>query len=287
MDISIPKPKMRLTNYRERFKFTGKERDEESGYDYFGARYYWSLLMHWLSVDPLAHKYPWLSPYAYCNWNPVKNVDSEGMEWTDIDGNVIKDHTNIKAYIFYNRKEFGKQTEAMYSRLEKQFGKGSVAISDVTTTKDFQQDWQDMASPNIREVNINHHGSNQAIHLDWEQQQYITSTGTGYTPSGAYEATNVSDLGKPAGNIDKARLNLNTCHSGSTGSIIGNINFFGGRIPGSSRTLVGTKETLLHSFYRNFNFNSVRGTSAGVSYNRKTMQPEPQFFFQSWTILKR
>ena len=79
----------------------------------------------------------------------------------------------------------------------------------------------------------------------------------------------------------------NWSYSGSMGSIIGNINFFGGRIPGSSRTLVGSKETLLHSFYRNFNFNSVRGTSAGVSYNRKTMQPEPQFFFQSWTILKR
>ena len=147
----------------------------------------------WLSVDPLSDKFPGVSPYAYCNWNPVKNVDSKGMEWTDIDGNVIKDHTNIKAYIFYNRKEFGKQTEAMYSRLEKQFGKGSVAISDVTTTKDFQQDWQDMANPDISEVNINHHGSNQAIHLDWEQQQYITSTGTGYTQSGAYEATNVSD----------------------------------------------------------------------------------------------
>ena len=61
MDVSIPKPKMRLTNYRERFKFTGKERDEESGYDYFGARYYWSLLMHWLSVDPLSDKYPGVS----------------------------------------------------------------------------------------------------------------------------------------------------------------------------------------------------------------------------------
>jgi len=68
----------RLTNYRERFKFTGKERDEESGYDYFGARYYWSLLMHWLSVDPLADKYPGISPYAYAAWNPVKYVDPDG-----------------------------------------------------------------------------------------------------------------------------------------------------------------------------------------------------------------
>jgi RHS repeat-associated protein len=54
--------------YNERFKFTGKERDEESGYDYFGARNYTSDASIWLSVDPLADKYPGISPYAYCSW---------------------------------------------------------------------------------------------------------------------------------------------------------------------------------------------------------------------------
>ena len=29
----------------------------------------------WLSVDPLSDKYPHISPYAYCGWNPVKYVD--------------------------------------------------------------------------------------------------------------------------------------------------------------------------------------------------------------------
>ena len=32
----------------------------------------------WLSVDPLADKYPNISPYAYCSWNPVKYVDPDG-----------------------------------------------------------------------------------------------------------------------------------------------------------------------------------------------------------------
>jgi len=31
-------------SYDERYKFTGEERDAETGYDYFGARYYLSLL---------------------------------------------------------------------------------------------------------------------------------------------------------------------------------------------------------------------------------------------------
>ena len=66
------------SSYNERFKFTGKERDTETGYDYFGARFYLSLLGIWLSPDPLLDKYPSISSYAYCKWNPVKNLDPDG-----------------------------------------------------------------------------------------------------------------------------------------------------------------------------------------------------------------
>lgn len=38
------------------------------------------LMTMWLSVDPLADKYPSISPYAYCAWNPVKLVDPDGKE---------------------------------------------------------------------------------------------------------------------------------------------------------------------------------------------------------------
>ena len=63
------------------FTFTGKERDSETGFSYFGARYYDSdLMMGWLSVDPMADKYPSLSPYAYCAWNPVNSTDPNGMD---------------------------------------------------------------------------------------------------------------------------------------------------------------------------------------------------------------
>lgn len=68
------------TGYSERYRFTGKERDSESGYDYFGARYYSSTLPIWLSVDPLSNKYPHISPYAYCGNNPVKFVDPDGRD---------------------------------------------------------------------------------------------------------------------------------------------------------------------------------------------------------------
>ena len=63
------------------FVFTGKERDEETGYGYFGARYMdHELMTMWLSVDPMADKYPNISPYNYCMWNPIKVVDPNGMD---------------------------------------------------------------------------------------------------------------------------------------------------------------------------------------------------------------
>lgn len=34
----------------------------------------------WLSVDPMADKYPSISPYVYCAWNPVKLVDPDGRD---------------------------------------------------------------------------------------------------------------------------------------------------------------------------------------------------------------
>ncbi len=65
------------------FSFTGKEKDPETGYSYFGARYLeHELMTGWLSVDPMADKYPSLSPYAYCAWSPVKLVDPDGLDTT-------------------------------------------------------------------------------------------------------------------------------------------------------------------------------------------------------------
>ncbi len=74
--------------------FTGKEKDSETGFCYFGARYYDSDLSGlFLSVDPMMDKYPTLSPYNYCAWNPVKLVDPDGRDvilviWASHNGKI-------------------------------------------------------------------------------------------------------------------------------------------------------------------------------------------------------
>ena len=64
--------------YYTPYTFSGKERDMETGLSYFGARYYDAGLSIWLSVDPMSDKYPSLSAYNYCAWNPVMLVDPDG-----------------------------------------------------------------------------------------------------------------------------------------------------------------------------------------------------------------
>ncbi len=77
-----------------KIKFTGKERDKESGLDYFGARYYDSKYVLWMSVDPMASSRPGLSPYNYCQNNPIARIDPTGMldgDYYDQNGTKLGD----------------------------------------------------------------------------------------------------------------------------------------------------------------------------------------------------
>jgi RHS repeat-associated protein len=82
------------------YKFNGKEQDSETGYYYYGARYYNPKVSLWLNVDPLADYNPHMNdehykdgehnggvfnqmnnnPYIYCYQSPVKYVDPNGKQ---------------------------------------------------------------------------------------------------------------------------------------------------------------------------------------------------------------
>jgi RHS repeat-associated protein len=70
------------------YKFNGKEKDEETGLYYYGARYYNGDDQVWMGVDPLWEEYPGVSPYVYCLNNPVKLVDPDGESPTLITGAI-------------------------------------------------------------------------------------------------------------------------------------------------------------------------------------------------------
>ena len=56
-------------NNGNRYKYTGKESGDEIGLYDFSARFLHTRFGRFTTIDPLAEKYPDISPYVYCNCN--------------------------------------------------------------------------------------------------------------------------------------------------------------------------------------------------------------------------
>ena len=94
----------------QRYKFGGKELDRSYGLDAydFEARPYNPVLMRFTGVDPLASKYPAISPFAYCSNNPINFIDPDGRStrvaqnedgtYRVIGGDLDDDDYNIYVY---------------------------------------------------------------------------------------------------------------------------------------------------------------------------------------------
>jgi RHS repeat-associated protein len=68
---------------RKRYRYTGKERDEESGLTYHGARYYAAWLGRWISCDPVDSNASSFDrrgyrPYVYVDDRPLVAIDPTG-----------------------------------------------------------------------------------------------------------------------------------------------------------------------------------------------------------------
>jgi RHS repeat-associated protein len=80
-----------------RQQFTGKERDAETGLDYFGARYMSSAQGRFTSADPLLGSARVIDPqtwnrYAYGLNNPLRNSDPTGLfDWDGSAGSNLSD----------------------------------------------------------------------------------------------------------------------------------------------------------------------------------------------------
>jgi RHS repeat-associated protein len=104
------------TEAAKRYRYTGKERDEESGLYYHGARYYASSQGRWISPDPIGIADA-TDAFLYTRNNPVKLTDSTGLypdgpvleRWVEEFGRRI--HEEAKA----NRQRMGANRERFIS----------------------------------------------------------------------------------------------------------------------------------------------------------------------------
>ncbi|WP_321279997.1 RHS repeat-associated core domain-containing protein [Marinifilum fragile] len=65
---------------QKRYKYVGKERDEETGLYYYGFRYYAAWICRFVSVDPLQFDYPHYNPFQYAGNKPISYIDLDGLE---------------------------------------------------------------------------------------------------------------------------------------------------------------------------------------------------------------
>jgi RHS repeat-associated protein len=78
----------------KRYRHMAKERDEESGLYYYGARYYSPWLARWTSPDPLGLG-DGVNPYRYVQGNPLNNVDPSGLQSSSVQASTQAAVTDI------------------------------------------------------------------------------------------------------------------------------------------------------------------------------------------------
>jgi RHS repeat-associated protein len=67
---------------RKRYRYTSKERDQENGFTYHGARYYAPWLGRWTSCDPKG-LVDGINLYSYTRSNPIRTIDPTGTDGVD------------------------------------------------------------------------------------------------------------------------------------------------------------------------------------------------------------
>jgi RHS repeat-associated protein len=99
------------TETPKRYRYTGKERDEENGLYYHGARYYAPWLGRWVSCDPKG-MVDGTNPFVYARNNPVWLIDTNGAQATPNQSNLSSDD---KLFIERLRQRM-EQTDAYGNR---------------------------------------------------------------------------------------------------------------------------------------------------------------------------
>ena len=127
------------------YQFSGKERDDETGLLYFGARYQDSKYGIWYSVDPLAEKFANTGSYVFCHDNPINIVDPDGKAGKPA---IVTDK---------------KITEAQ----------SSISLHDITKIKPIPIQPGANVKPNKPEPSF----IQKALAPDWEEKYDITGTG--------------------------------------------------------------------------------------------------------------
>jgi RHS repeat-associated protein len=117
----------RMRAVAKRYRYSGKEWDEEGGLYYYGARYYAPWLGRWNCPDPLGIA-DGVNLYLFVQMEPIKNYDLKGTSTTNNSEDIEMDWQAIElapyreleggGFEFYDRLKTKYLTEQQYERLQ-------------------------------------------------------------------------------------------------------------------------------------------------------------------------
>ncbi|MGV3598691.1 MAG: RHS repeat-associated core domain-containing protein [Bacteroidota bacterium] len=187
---------LRTFTYK-RYRYVGKEKDNESGLYYYGARYYAAWTCRFISVDPLAAQYAHLNPYNYAGNKPINSIDIDGMQGSNEPTSVTDGGADKHATGTYNSEsgEYKIASGDWLSAVAARFGTSTEQLAKING----------IADPNkIKAESVIKISSDPKI----EKQEAVQNIQIGY--HAAYETLNevgnatFTKLGKKE-NLEKAR----------------------------------------------------------------------------------
>jgi RHS repeat-associated protein len=125
-------------------KFTGKERDQETGNDYFGARYFGSAQERFTIPDPVAGAVTnpqSLNKYAYTWNNPLRYTDPTGMfvSWEDSKKQCRGDETGDECKTRLQREFENRITALQNSKDKKERAQGKALAATYKKLQDARE----------------------------------------------------------------------------------------------------------------------------------------------------
>ena len=133
-------PNRTFSGGNSQYGFNGKEKDNEvyngdgNSYDY-GARQYNPRLGRWMSIDPLAIKYPELSPYSFAGNSPIAAMDPDGKR-IRITTSTGETFTYKPGMVYKGTDAFAQKSVDLFNKAyESNNGNKDLVLSAVNTRK--------------------------------------------------------------------------------------------------------------------------------------------------------
>jgi RHS repeat-associated protein len=225
-------------------RYTGKERDTESGLDYFGARYYASSMGRWMSPDwsAKAEAVPYsildnpqsLNLYSYGWNNPLSNRDEDGHEidLTGSDKDKLAEQQRLAANASKTDKN-GLSESSLFKQTTDKDGKTTLTL-DKDAAKNFQGSHSDGYNLLTGAINA--------------------------TPVITVQMSNFDSFtGRPDSN-GNVTVNLNRNVSGI--DLVSPLRGFDGQVIPNPFQIIAGHEVLGHAYQQDIMHRGIQGTSA-------------------------